>query len=155
MPYSIALVTDSTCDIPAEWLQQYEIAVVPLTIIFGDQQFLDGVDMTAEEFYQRLPTEKNHPSTSQPSPQAFLEAYRRAAQNGAQEILVNLEKNEFDVEGRPRLAGENAGEPGARQLSLFADAEARVVSELQRIDPDRMTPMEALQFLSELRKRLT
>ncbi len=73
----------------------------------------------------------------------------------AQEILVNLEKNEFDVEGRPRLAGDGSGSTGARQLSLFADAEDRVVSELQRIDPDRMTPMEALQLLNELKKRLT
>jgi DNA mismatch repair protein MutS len=73
----------------------------------------------------------------------------------AQEILVNLEKNEFDVEGRPRLAGEARASSGERQLSLFADAEARIVSELQRIDPDQMTPLEALQLLSELKKRLT
>jgi DNA mismatch repair protein MutS len=72
----------------------------------------------------------------------------------AQEILRNLEKNEFDVEGRPRLAGEGAAAPGARQLSLFADMEDRVVSELQRIDPERMTPLEALQLLVELKKRL-
>jgi DNA mismatch repair protein MutS len=73
----------------------------------------------------------------------------------AQEILLNLERNEFDLEGRPRLAGENLDKAsGARQLSLFADVEDRVVSELQRIDPDRMTPMEALQLLSELKKRL-
>ncbi|MGH9332452.1 MAG: MutS-related protein, partial [Vicinamibacteria bacterium] len=72
----------------------------------------------------------------------------------AQEILVNLEKNEFDLEGRPRVAGESPAAPGARQLSLFADAEDRIVAELRRIHPDRMTPIEALQLLSELRKRL-
>lgn len=89
MPQSIALVTDSTCDIPAEWIQQYQITVVPLTIIFGDQQYLDGVDLTAEQFYQRLlPTEKNHPTTSQPTPEAFMHAYRQAMANGAKEILV-------------------------------------------------------------------
>jgi DNA mismatch repair protein MutS len=71
----------------------------------------------------------------------------------AREILVNLEKNEFDVEGHPRLAGESAS--AERQLSLFADAEDRVARELQRIDPDRMTPLEALQLLTELKKRLT
>jgi DNA mismatch repair protein MutS len=72
----------------------------------------------------------------------------------AQEILRNLEQNEFDVEGRPRLAGEGAAAPGARQLSLFAQVEDRVASELQRIDPERMTPIEALQLLIELKKRL-
>ncbi len=44
-PTRIALVTDSTCDIPAEWIRQYEITVVPLTIIFGSEQFLDGVEL--------------------------------------------------------------------------------------------------------------
>lgn len=88
MPHQIALVTDSTCDIPAGWREKYEITVVPLTILFGDQPFLDGVDLTAEQFYERLPVERFHPTTSQPPPQAFLDAYRSAAANGAQEILV-------------------------------------------------------------------
>jgi DegV family protein with EDD domain len=88
MPHRIALVTDSTCDIPAEWQQQYDISVVPLTIIFGDEQYLDGVDMSAEQFYQRLTKEHKHPTTSQPTPKAFLETYRQAAAKGAEQILV-------------------------------------------------------------------
>ena len=47
MPQRIALITDSTCDIPASWREQYDIRVVPLTIVFGDRQYLDGVDMNA------------------------------------------------------------------------------------------------------------
>jgi DegV family protein with EDD domain len=88
MAHSIALITDSTCDIPLNWVQQYEIGIVPLTIVFGDQQFQDGVELSAEEFYERLPKEKHHPTTSQPTPKAFQEAYRRASAAGAQEILV-------------------------------------------------------------------
>jgi DegV family protein with EDD domain len=88
MAYRIALVTDSTCDIPAEWIEQYQIAVVPLTIIFGSQAYLDGVEMLAAEFYQRLSEGNQHPGTSQPSPAAFLKAYGQAADCGAEEILV-------------------------------------------------------------------
>jgi DegV family protein with EDD domain len=88
MPHRIALVTDSTCDIPAEWIQQYDIKIVPLTIIFGTQQYLEGVDLSAEQFYKRLPTEPHHPTTSQPAPKAFLDAYRQAAAGGADEILA-------------------------------------------------------------------
>jgi DegV family protein with EDD domain len=88
MSYRIALITDSTCDIPAEWQQQYDISVVPLTIIFGDEQYLEGVEMTAQQFYQRLSKEHHHPTTSQPTPGAFLEAYRKAAAKGAEQILV-------------------------------------------------------------------
>jgi DNA mismatch repair protein MutS len=72
----------------------------------------------------------------------------------AREILVNLERNEFDLEGRPRLTGEGSVSSGARQLSLFAEAEDRIVAELRKVDPDRLTPLEALQLLTELKKRL-
>jgi len=88
MTHSIALVTDSTCDIPAQCIHQYEIGVVPMTIIFGNQTYLDRVEMSAEQFYARLPTEKNHPTTSQPTPQMFLDAYRKAAAQGAQQVLA-------------------------------------------------------------------
>jgi DegV family protein with EDD domain len=84
----IALVTDSTCDLPAEWISQYSISVVPLIIIFGDQQYLDGVDLSPKEFYQRLSKETLHPTTSQPGPEAFLKAYQHAADSGANEILA-------------------------------------------------------------------
>ncbi len=86
--HPIALITDSTCDIPAEMLDKYGILVVPLTIVWGDQQYLDGVELSAEQFYERLPNERHHPSTSQPSPEAFRRAYQQAADSGASEILV-------------------------------------------------------------------
>jgi DegV family protein with EDD domain len=88
MTQQIALVTDSTCDIPAEWVQQYQITVVPLTIIFGSEQFLDGVELSAAQFYERLAVESHHPTTSQPPPRAFLEAFQQAAAGGASQILV-------------------------------------------------------------------
>ena len=71
-----ALVTDSTCDLPLEWIKQYDITVVPLTIISGDQQYLDGVDLTPKEFYHLLSKETLHPTRSQPAPEAFLKAYQ-------------------------------------------------------------------------------
>ncbi len=88
MPHKIALITDSTCDIPATWREQYEITVIPMTVIFGDQQYLEGVDISPEEFYQRLPQEKERASTSQPAPQVFLEVYRRLAEAGVEQILT-------------------------------------------------------------------
>ena len=88
MDHRIALVTDSTCDIPSDWVRQYDIGIVPLTIVFGDQQYLDGVELTSQQFYERLPKESHHPTTSQPTPKAFLEVYRRAASSGADEILA-------------------------------------------------------------------
>jgi len=86
--HSIALITDSTCDLPLALREQYAIDVVPLSVIFGDEQWREGVDISAEDFYRRLVVDPHHPTTSQPTPQAFLAAYERAKQNGAQEIVV-------------------------------------------------------------------
>jgi DegV family protein with EDD domain len=84
----IALITDSTCDIPAEWRQQYGILTIPLTIVFGDQPYLDGVELSAQQFYERLAGSDQVPTSSQPAPKSFLAAYRAAAEAGAQEALV-------------------------------------------------------------------
>lgn len=88
MANKIALITDSTCDIPEEWRKQFDIKIIPLTIIWNDQQYLDGVNIKAEEFYERLGKDPFHPTTSQPTPQIFVNAYQEAADKGYDEILV-------------------------------------------------------------------
>jgi len=87
MPKRIALVTDSTCDIPEAWRKKYEITVLPLTIVFGEEQLLDGVDISAQAFYERLVTDKQHPTTSQPSPNDFMDIFEKVKDAGAEEIL--------------------------------------------------------------------
>ena len=88
MTNQIKIITDSTCDIPAAWQEQYDISVIPLTIVWGDEQFLDGVDMMPEAFYERLGTDKAHPTTSQPTPKSFMDAYQEAADAGYEAVLV-------------------------------------------------------------------
>jgi DNA mismatch repair protein MutS len=73
----------------------------------------------------------------------------------AQEILRNLERTEFDREGRPRLARTDAPDPAAaRQLALFSGQDEAVLDDLRRVDVNGMTPVEALTFLAEIKKRL-
>lgn len=84
---TIRIVTDSTCDLPAGVLSQYGIHVVPLYINVGRQGYLDGVDITREEFYTRLPDFKDHPTTAVPSIGRFTAAYNTLADEGATEIL--------------------------------------------------------------------
>ncbi|MBI3943601.1 MAG: DegV family protein [Chloroflexi bacterium] len=75
----IRIVTDSLSDIPANFVERYQITVIPAEVIFGTQSFRDGIDLSNAEFYQRLATSKELPHTSQPSVGAFEEAYRRLA----------------------------------------------------------------------------
>ena len=71
----VAIVTDSTSDLPPALAGARSITVVPLTLNFDGQALLDGVDITPTEFYRRLPNATTHPTTSQPSPGRFAEAY--------------------------------------------------------------------------------
>ena len=73
----------------------------------------------------------------------------------AQEILRNLERTEFDREGRPRLARSDAADPApGRQLALFSGQDEAVLEDLRRADLNSMTPLEALALLAEIKKRL-
>jgi DegV family protein with EDD domain len=84
---SVALVTDTTCDLPPELIIEHDITVVPLVVVFGERSFLDQVDIGYEEFLERLtdPAEP-HPTTSQPAPAHFEAAFARAAEHG-EEVL--------------------------------------------------------------------
>lgn len=81
MPRSFAVVTDSTSDLPVEWRSKYGIEVVPLKVLFGQETFRDGVDMTSGEFFTRLAAASSLPTTSAPSPGEFAEVYRRLAKD--------------------------------------------------------------------------
>lgn len=84
---SIRIVTDSTCDLPEEIVSHHAITVIPLAINVGDKSFLDGVEMTREEFYAQLPNFRPHPKTAAPGPEVFKQAFERLADEGAQAIL--------------------------------------------------------------------
>lgn len=83
----VAVVTDTTCDLPPELLIEHDIHVVPLTVIFGDQTFRDQIDLSHEEFARRLvDPDQPRPTTSQPAPADFQRIYRQAAGH-ADEVL--------------------------------------------------------------------
>jgi DegV family protein with EDD domain len=83
----ISIITDSTCDIPDTLIEEYGIVVVPLTIIWGDEQYKDRVDLQPEEFYKRLAVDPRRPTTAQAGIPDFQQAYEKAAAEGADEIL--------------------------------------------------------------------
>ena len=84
---TIRIVTDSTCDLPEDIITAYGISVVPLYINFNHEGYLDGVELSREEFYTRLPDANPLPTTATPSPLKFTHVYERLAAEGATEIL--------------------------------------------------------------------
>ena len=87
---AVRIVTDSTCDLPPALVQANGITVVPLTVFFGEEAFLDSIEITAEGFYERLLASKTLPRTSQPSVELFREAYERCGANGDEIVSIHL-----------------------------------------------------------------
>lgn len=84
---NVRIVTDSTADLPKEEADALGIIVVPLTVFFGEEAYLDGVELDNAGFYRKLAASKDLPRTSQPSPAMFQEAYTRLLNEGADAIL--------------------------------------------------------------------
>ena len=88
MPASIALITDSTCDIPQPLIKQYGIIVIPQIVVWGEKILHDRIDLSPEEFYRRLEQDAHIPTSTQPSPGDFEKTYREAIAQGAKEIVM-------------------------------------------------------------------
>jgi DegV family protein with EDD domain len=88
MSLSTAIVTDSTCDIPAALIERYGILVVPQVIHWGGQVLRDRVDLQPDAFYRRLAAGGDFPITSEPPVQDFVKTYQKAIARGVRQILV-------------------------------------------------------------------
>jgi len=89
---------------------EYGIELVPMTIIFGDKTYRDGIDISPNEFYARLRQAKELPTTSHPSPEAFLDAYRNASQRAASILCIDISSHFSATLNSARLATEMAKE---------------------------------------------
>ncbi|HEX6372161.1 MAG TPA: DegV family protein [Longimicrobium sp.] len=85
----VSVVTDTACDLPDEIVRAHGMHLVPLNLIFENEVLRDRLDITADEFVEQL-KKGAHPSTSQPTPAAFMEGFRRAAEEGESVITVLL-----------------------------------------------------------------
>lgn len=85
---SVRLIVDSTADLRA--CTKGTLPVVPLTVNFGDQECVDGVTIAHEEFYEKLTTDPNHPTTSQATPDAFANAFEQVRAAGDSAVVLTL-----------------------------------------------------------------
>ncbi len=109
----IGICTDSNSQIPAELTEQYGIVVVPITVELDGREYLEGVDLDADAFYQRF-SHGHRPTvvTSQPSPGQFAVAYDELAERGCREILsIHVGSNVSGTVNSARLAARSAPVP--------------------------------------------
>jgi DegV family protein with EDD domain len=166
---AIRIVTDSTCDLPQSLLDEHGIISVPLYTNIDENSYLDGKDLSREEFYRRLPDYGSHPTTAVPSPGMFGEVYDSLRTEGATEVLsIHVSASLSAVVDVARLAArEEASIPvtvfDSRQLSMGmgflvlaaarAASESRTMEEIVGLLEERITrthvfaALDTLEFL--------
>jgi DegV family protein with EDD domain len=115
----IAVITDSTAYIPQTALGDFDIPVIPLWLIWGDERFRDGVDIDPPTFYQRLRGSKTFPTTSQPSAGEFLDLFRQVGATAGAIVAVLISS---------KLSGTVASALAAQQQ--IPELDIRVVDSL-------------------------
>lgn len=86
---NIQIVIDSMVDMPKDFIEKHNIIVVPLTIIFGNEEYRDGIDLTNVQFYEKLTQVDDLPKTSQISPNTFMEIFKESLDQGKEILCIN------------------------------------------------------------------
>ena len=105
----IAIVTDSTGDIPRDLIEKYNIKIVPLYVNFGEESFTDGVDITINEFYEKLKDIKVLPKSSQPTPADFIAAYSDVLKDNDSIISIHISKKMSGTIASAEIAKKELG----------------------------------------------
>ncbi|MBS3942601.1 MAG: DegV family protein [Actinobacteria bacterium] len=171
----VAVVTDSTCDLPVDLVERLGIRVVPLSVTFGDETLISGVTISHQEFYERLAAEARLPTTSQPAPAWFEEAYADCVDDEHDAVVsvhvssalsgtVDLARNRSGTAGLPvtvvdsRLVGGALGLAALRahRLAQAGAGVEEVVAEVEAVR-DRSLSLLIVDDLAHLKRggRLT
>lgn len=165
----VKIVTDSAQDFAPESLEKRGIRVVPLTVHFGEESFLDGFELRGRAFYDRLRLSPHHPSTSQPSPAAFREVFEEETRDGSAVVAITISSAlsgtfqsaviaKSDLLDRDISVFDSRQASGGYALLVFAAQEmaeagktaSYIVSELERISSEIVTvfSVDTLEYLA-------
>jgi len=85
---AIRIITDSAADYSAQEIERRGITCIPMSVSFGEENYKDGVDLTKEEFFEKLTTYQEFPKTAQPSPTVFIDCFKEAKEAGDTVIII-------------------------------------------------------------------
>jgi len=154
----LRIVTDAAADMPPEWLEEYDIAVLPLYIRFGEESYLSDGRSDAAEFYRRVLEQRAAPKTSLPSPAQVKAFYRQIAQKG--DVI-------FSLHVASKMSGtfsvvQTAARELAKEFQIYVfDSEAGSAAlglmcrEVRRLATLGVMPAKILERLEAMRRRLT
>ncbi|MBQ7124542.1 MAG: DegV family protein [Oscillospiraceae bacterium] len=152
----IRIVADSAADFEPWELKEKNIDCVPLSVIFGDREYKENIDLTKEHFYELLRSEKEMPRTSQPSPQDYLDIIDEARENGDDVIIVTISSG---------LSGTYQSVVATKELACYdrcyvvdslngTGGERMIVEYAVRLRDEGVSAKEIVEKISALRSRV-
>lgn len=150
---SVKIIVDSTVDLTPELKER--VTAVPLSVRFGQQEFQDGVTITAEKFYEMLAASQELPTTSQPTPAAFEDAYREAVEAGHEVVCITIASRLSGTYQSATIAAEEFPDKVFVVDSRTAAIGAAILTQyaLQLVDQG-MGGAEILKALMEIRSKI-
>jgi hypothetical protein len=117
--WPIALVTDSTCDIPQDILEKHQITMVPLTLQVGASLFLDRTTIASEQFYNLLETSPVYPTTSQPAYKDFINKFSYLSSHFSSVIGIHMSKQLSGTFSNSQRAAKAVSEQSGKEISVL------------------------------------
>ncbi|MFO7867425.1 MAG: DegV family protein [Candidatus Aminicenantes bacterium] len=111
-----AVVTDSACDLPKEWMDQHQIHMIPLQIVFGENLFLDKITITPQRFYSMLQTEKNHPLSAIPGLQGIVDLLSFLSSHYESVVMISISGK---LSGMLRMMQQAAGQLAGKHIHVI------------------------------------
>ena len=152
----VYIVTDSTADLTEEEVKQFEISIVPMNISIDDENYIDGVTITKDEFKQKMIASSELPKTAQPSIGRFVEVYDELGKNGDSVISIQMMRS---ISGTVDAARQAADITETNVKVVDSDFTSRsmgmIVKEAAKAAQDGKTVEEILQIIEDAKKRTT
>lgn len=151
----ISIVTDSTADLPEEMVRRYNLTVVPLKVFFGEEVFLDGLEMTPDEFFRRQVAGEVS-STSQPSPADFVEYYQPLIEAGDEIISIHISSLLSGTVQSATLAKTMLNYPGLEVVDsgVVSAALGIMILNMARAAEAGKTKSELLAMVDEMKREI-
>lgn len=155
----IRIVTDSSCDLPAEFIERHNIEIVPLTVRVSGKEYTEGVSITPAEFAVEMSSSTELPKTSQPTPQVFLEAFGKAVQSAgaAAEVLCITLSSKLSGTFQSALIAQRMHEGKVMVVDSLSGSLGLglMVLEAHRLSETGAKIHEIRDYLHELREKMT
>ena len=150
MAKPVVITCDSTCDLSQGLLEQYDIHMIPLTVLIGDDSYLDGVEFTTEDIYKRYRADGTLPKTSAPSIQQFLDFFTPFVEAGCEVVHMDI-SSELSVSfNNARLAAEELGGVYVVDSRMLSSGEALLLLEGAECRDRGMSAAEIAEHLRSL-----